>query len=177
MCINASITKVVSALIPNEQRLAVLVNGEPLEEVDRFNSDYDHEISLRSKGRVYQAVVLSEQNLYELPMREVFDNDSNHRILHVRHRDSVPSMELRCRLHLTSTPALLVQRGLSWFGHAARRPDSELIKDLLLPKPPCTWLRGTGGQLKTWATTTKADLEPLSGRYTRCIICHIAHRS
>ncbi len=39
----------------------------------------------------------------------------------------------------------------------------ELIKGLLLPTPPRTWHRRTGGQLKTWATTIKADLEPLSG--------------
>ncbi len=57
----------------------------------------------------------------------------------------------------------LVQRRLLWFGHAARRPDGELIKDLLLPTPPRTWRRRTGGRLKTWVTTIKADLEPLSG--------------
>ncbi len=59
--------------------------------------------------------------------------------------------------------ALLVRRRLCWFGHATRRPDGELIKDLLLATPPRTWRRRTGGQLKTWATTIKADLEPLSG--------------
>ncbi len=72
-------------------------------------------------------------------------------------------MELRRRLCLTSIPALLVQRRLRWFGHAARRPEGELIKDLLLPTPPRTWRRRAGGQLKTWATTIKADLEPISG--------------
>ncbi len=45
-------------------------------------------------------------------------------------------MELRRRLCLTSIPALLVQRKLHWFGHAARRPEVELIMDLLLPTPP-----------------------------------------
>ncbi len=54
-------------------------------------------------------------------------------------------------------------RWLRWFGHAARRPEGELIKDLVLPTPPRTWRRRTGGQLKTWATTTKADLEPIFG--------------
>ncbi len=33
----------------------------------------------------------------------------------------------------------------------------------LLPTPPRTWRRRAGGQLKTWATTIKADLEPISG--------------
>ncbi len=60
---------------------------------------------------------------------EVFDNGSIHRILHVRRRDCVPAAELRRRLRLTSIPALFVQRRLRWIGHAARRPDGELIKD------------------------------------------------
>ncbi len=57
---------------------------------------------------------------------------------------------------------LFLQR-LHWFGYAVRRPEGELIKDLLLPTPPRTWRRRAGSQLKTWATTIKADLEPLSG--------------
>ncbi len=59
-------------------------------------------------------------------------------------------------------PVLLVQRRLHWIGHAARRIEGELIKDLLLPTPTRTWRRRAGGQLKTWATTIKADLEQLS---------------
>ncbi len=39
----------------------------------------------------------------------------------------------------------------------------ELIKDLPLPTPPRTWRRRARGQLKTWATTIRADLEPISG--------------
>ncbi len=96
-------------------------------------------------------------------MSEVYDNDSIRRILRVRRRDCVPSVELHRRLSLTSIPALLVQRRLRWFGHAIRRAESELINDLLLPTPPRTWRRRAGGQLKTWATTIKADQEPISG--------------
>ncbi len=66
-------------------------------------------------------------------------------------------------LRFTIIPALLVQRRLRWFGHAARRPEGELIKDLLLPTPPRTWRRRAGGQLKTWASTIKADLIPIFG--------------
>ncbi len=69
----------------------------------------------------------------------------------------MPFEELWRRLWLARIPALLVQRRLRWFGHAARRPNGERIKDLLPPTPPAR------GQLKTWATTIKADLEPLSG--------------
>ncbi len=82
--------------------------------------------------------------------------------VHIR-RQAVPSVELHRRLCLTSIPALRVQRRLHWFGHAARRAEGELIKDLLLPTPPRTWHRRAGGQLKTWDTTIKADLEPISG--------------
>ncbi len=57
---------------------------------------------------------------------EVFDNDSIRRILRVRRIDFAPSVELRRRLCLASIPALLVQRRLRWFGHAARRPEGEL---------------------------------------------------
>ncbi len=68
-------------------------------------------------------------------------------------------MELRRRLRLTSIPALLAQRGLHLFGYAARRPEGQLIKDLLLPAPPRTWRRRAGDLLKTWATTIKPNLE------------------
>ncbi len=45
----------------------------------------------------------------------------------------------------------------------ARRPEDEVIKDHLHSTPPRTWRRRPGGQLKTWATAIKAELEPLSG--------------
>ncbi len=105
---------------------------------------------MRTKGRIYQAVVRSillygcetwPVRVADERMLEVFDNDSIRRILRVRIRDCVPSMELRRRLCLTRIPALFVQRRLRWFGHAAKRPEGELIKDLLLPTPPRTWRR------------------------------------
>ncbi len=84
------------------------------------------EISLRTKGRVYQAVVRSIL-LYGCEtwpvlvanerMLEVFDNDSIRRILRVRRIDCVPSVELQRRLCLTSIPALLAQRRFRWFPH------------------------------------------------------------
>ncbi len=39
--------------------------------------------------------------------------------------------------------------GASAVPNASYGPDGELIKDLLLPTPPHTWRRRTGGQLKT----------------------------
>ncbi len=96
-------------------------------------------------------------------MLEVLGNDSIRRILGVRRRDCVSSVELRRRFRLTGISALLVQRRLRWFGHAARRLEGELINDLLFPTPPSTWHRRAGGQLKTWAIMFKARLKPLSG--------------
>ncbi len=95
-------------------------------------------------------------------MLEDFDNDSIRRILRVRRRDCVSSVELRRHLHLTSIPAQFVQRRLHWFGHAARRPEGELIKDVPQPTQDSTWRRRSGGQLKTLVTTIKADLESFS---------------
>ncbi len=90
------------------------------------------EISLRTKGWVYQAVVRSillygcktwPVRIFDGRMLEVFGNDIIRRILRVRRRDCVPSVELHRRLCLTSIPALLVQRKVRWVGHAARRPE------------------------------------------------------
>ncbi len=81
---------------------------------------------------------------------EFFDNNNIRRILHLRSRDCVPTAELRHRLRLTSIPAQLAKRTFRWFGHAARRPKGELIRDLLLPVPPRSWRKRAEGQLKTW---------------------------
>ncbi len=79
---------------------------------------------MRTKGRVYRAVVRSillygcetwPVRVADERMLEVFDNDSICRILQVRRRNCVPSVELRRRLCLTSIPALLVQRRIRWF--------------------------------------------------------------
>ncbi len=100
------------------------------------------EILLRKKGRVYQALVRSillhgcetwPVRVADERMLEVFGNDSIRRILRVRCRDCVPFVELRRRPCFTSILALLVQRKLRWLGHAARCPEGELFKDLLLP--------------------------------------------
>ncbi len=73
------------------------------------------------------------------------------------------AVSLRLRAFKKEQVEHLVQRRLRWFSHAARRREGELIKDLLLPTPPRTWRRRAGDQLETWATTIKADLEPISG--------------
>ncbi len=135
VCINASKTNVMPALIPCEQRQAVLLVGEPLEDVEKYKylgyafiangqgteeirSSINlarptfsrlqsciwsrHETSLRTKFRVYQAVVW----LILLYGCETWVRS----ILHVRRRDCVPTAELRCHLRPAYTPAQLFQR-------------------------------------------------------------------
>ncbi len=80
------------------------------------------------------------------------DNDSIHRILHMRCRDRVQTVGLRLHLRLTSLSAQFAQRRLRWFGHAARRPEGDLFRNPLLLTPPRLWRKGAGGQLKTRAS-------------------------
>ncbi len=94
------------------------------------------------KGRVNQSAVRSilldvceTWTVREADERmwEFLDNISNRRILRVRRGNCAPSVDRRLRLGLTSNLALLVQRRLCLFGHAAIRPEGEVIKDLVLP--------------------------------------------
>ncbi len=168
MCINASKTKVMSALVLDEQRQAVLLDGEPLEDVENsstlarcswqtaraprrseagliflvphslaYNPVFGRGVKYLCAQRQWYGCETCPVRVADQRMLEVFDNDSVRRILRVRRRECVSSVKLR-RLSLTSIPALVVQRRLRWFGHAARRPEGEVIKDLLLPTPPRT---------------------------------------
>ena len=94
---------------------------------------------------------------------EVFDNDCLRCILRCRRIDRVATHALRSRLHLRPLPSILHHRRLRWFGHAARRPEGELIRGLLLPSPLPGWRKRAGGQLKNWAGVIKDDLAVLSG--------------
>ncbi len=55
---------------------------------------------------------------------------------HYLDSDCLPKTELQRQLHLIIIPAQLVQRRLRLFGHAARRPEVELIRDPLSLAPP-----------------------------------------
>ncbi len=81
------------------------------------NPVFGRGVSLRAKRRVYQAVVRPillygcetwPARVADERMLAVFDNDSTHRIVHVRRSNCVPTTELRCRLHLTSIPVQLI---------------------------------------------------------------------
>ncbi|CAH8868741.1 unnamed protein product [Trichobilharzia szidati] len=66
----------------------------------------------------------------------------------------------RC-YNINQIPVLVQQRRLRWFGHVLRRPDDDLVKSVLNPSPLPSWRCRTGGQLKTWLGTVKADMECL----------------
>ncbi len=66
--------------------------------------------------------------------------------------DDVLTVELQRRLQLTGIHGHLAQRSFRWFGYAAIHPDGELIRNPVFFTPP-----------RTWTTTTKSDLELLSG--------------
>ena len=84
-------------------------------------------------------------------------------ILRCHRVDRVPTTTLRRRLNLRPLPTVLLQRRLRWFGNAARRPEGELIRDVLLPPSLPNGRKRVSGQLKTWASTIKNDLAALSG--------------
>ncbi len=122
------------------------------------------EISHKTKSRVYSAVVLTIL-LYGCetwPLRvedrkrlDVFDNDCLRCIEKCYRDDRVPCAVLCQRLQLANLAALLLERRLRWFGHAARRAPAEFMRELITPGVPRTWRKRTGGRLKTWATTLK----------------------
>ncbi len=58
---------------------------------------------------------------------------------------------------------MLLQRRLRWFGHAARRPAGEIIRDAIDLVTPSHWRRKRDAQLKTWLTMLKEDLARMSG--------------
>ncbi len=115
-----------------------------------------HEISRRTKGRIYESVVRTillygcvtwSLRVEDQRRLEVFDNDCLRRILGRRRLDRVPRNVLRHQLHLRALPPVLLQRRLRWFGPTALRPVSEIIREVINPEPPVHWRKKRGGQL------------------------------
>ncbi len=112
--------------------------------IDRLHTSLwsRHEISRRKKGRIYESMVRTIL-LYDCgswPLRvedqrglEVFDNDYLRRILGRCRLDHKPCAVLPRQLQLRALPPMLLQRRLRWFGHAARRPAGEIIREVLNP--------------------------------------------
>ncbi len=130
------------------------------------------DISHKTKSQFYTAVVrtilLYGWETWPLQVEdrkrlEVFYNDCLRHIEKCNRRDRVPCSILRQRLQLPTLPALLLQRRLRWFDHAAHRAPGGFTRELINPDVPQTWRKRTDGQLKTWAATLKEDLVRLIG--------------
>ena len=130
------------------------------------------EISTATKRHIYQAIMWTILlygcemwllRVVDLRKLEVFDNDCLRYILWCRQIDRVPTTTLHHRLNLHPLPPVLLQHHLWSFGHTARHPEGELIRNVLLPPSLPNWRKHFGGQLRTWASTIKDDLAALSG--------------
>ena len=128
------------------------------------------EVSLKTKVRVYKAVVRSVL-LYGCetwPLRcedtrklEVFDHWCLRIISKVRWSEGISNEAIRRRCDIPRLSALIIQRRLQWFGHVLRKPADQLTKKVLHLKPCSGWRCRKGGQLKTWLSTVKSDVERL----------------
>ena len=109
------------------------------------------EISTATKGHIYQAIVRTilisgcetwPLRAVDLRKLEVFDNYCLRYILRCHQIDRVSTTTC---LNLRPLPPVLLQRRLRWFGHAARRPEGELIRDVLLPTSLSNWRKRACG--------------------------------
>ena len=129
------------------------------------------EISMKTKLRVFEACIrpVLVYGCETWPLRvedvrklESFDHWCLRIIARVRWSDMVSNNSVRGRCHnIIRLSKLLQKRRLQWFGHVTRRSDSELVKQVINPKPKIGWKCRLGGQVKTWLTTVKADMEKL----------------
>ena len=165
----------------------ILPNGQAKEEVQRRVDNARraflqlrtalwrrNEVSLRTKIRVYQAAIrpVLLYGCETWPMRaedlrrmEVFDHWCLRVILKIRLSDKVSNEAVRARcFHIGQLSGLLQQRRLPWFGHVLRKPDEDLIRSTVAPLPCTGWRCRTGGQMKTWLSTVKQDIDRLGLR-------------
>ncbi len=77
--------------------------------------------------------------LVDIGLLAVIENESICRILHMRHRGCVSTMELQRRICLTAFSEQLIERSLCWLGHATRRADDELVIHLTEHLGPENW--------------------------------------
>ena len=132
------------------------------------------EISLKTKVRVYQAAIrpillygcetwpLRSEDVRKL---EAFDHWCLRLISGVRYTDRVTNLAVRARCNGTTLLSVHIQRRrLQWFGHVLRKGDTALTRLVIDPKPARDWRRRRGGQVKTWLSTVKADMEVLGMR-------------
>ena len=129
------------------------------------------EISLRTKLQVFRAAIrpVLMYGCETWPLRaedtrrlEVFDHWCLRQILKVDWHDKITNNDIRRRCeNIERLSDLLQRRRLQWFGHVLRRENTELSKQALHSSPCPGWRCRLGGQLKTWISTVKADMDRL----------------
>ena len=130
-----------------------------------------NEISQKTKLRVFAAcirpVLLYGCETWPLRVEDIrklesFDHWCLRIIAKIRWSDLISNNVVRKRCNNIVKPDKLLQkRRLQWFGHAVRHSDSELVEQVANPKPWNGWKCRLGGQVKTWLTTVKTDMEKL----------------
>ena len=146
MSINASKIKVIPSLLDPINRQPLTLDGVDLQDVQSFvylgSTIIPSGQGVATKGRIYQTIVRTillygcetwPLKAVDLRKLEVFENDCLRYVLRCRRIDRVPTTTLCRHLNLRPLPPVLLQRRLRWFGYTARRPERELIRDVLLP--------------------------------------------
>ena len=130
------------------------------------------EIRRSTKIRIYQALIRSillygcetwAMRKSDIQKVDVFDRNCIRRILNVNPLDHVPNPALYRQSTLRPLSQDLFKRRVRWFGHALRRQSDENIHMVIDPEPPSHWKKRRGGQLRTWLSTVKKDMERLTG--------------
>ena len=127
------------------------------------------EISLKTKLRIFQASIrpVLIYGCETWPVRaedvrklESFDHWCLRVIARIKWSDMVSNSAVRRSCYnIVKIGDLLRKRRLEWFGHAVRRAEDDLLKQVVDPKPMRGWKCRVGGQLKTWLATVKGDVE------------------
>lgn len=129
------------------------------------------EISLRTKIRVFRAAIRPvllygcetwPTRVEDIRKLEAFDHWCLRRISKTGWNERVSNEEIRLKCFgIPRISTVVQQQRLRWFGHVLRRSDDTLIRCSLSP-PPCSgWRCRAGGQLKTWISSVKTDVDRL----------------
>ena len=127
------------------------------------------DISVRTKMRVYNASIrpILIYGCETWPLRtedvrklETFDHFCLRSIIGVRRLDKVSNESVRIRcMNNEKLSRLLQRRRLQWFGHVLRMSEGAICREVLAPEPCRGWKCRRGGQVKTWISTIKGDME------------------
>ena len=90
----------------------------------------------------------------------VFERWCLRRILNISWQERVSNVELYRRCPgLPDLCTYLQRRRLQWFGHILRKLPTDLCRVVINPTRPSGWKYRLGGQLKTWLSTIKSDVD------------------